>query len=169
MCERCEELEETIRQLRQELIGRADITAVAVLQARFNLAPAPAKMLLALYQTMRPVSSAHLAFVGAGDGASYEAVKAHMARLRLRLGSDEVLSVRGSGYYALTQKARDMVTEALGSAVPAEALNDDSAPLPTALAVIAGRMAHEMGAKVTMTTLRNIHFALEKQYGPAPA
>lgn len=109
-----ETLQEENRQLKERLGYRNRDTELAKLRARWNLAPAEAKMMLTLYRASGRVLSKEDLMAAADSSYEVETkgVDVRMCRIRAKAGKKIVLTVWGQGY-TMPPEGQALVREVL--------------------------------------------------------
>ena len=163
-CSNCKALRENVRELRMQLGLDADRHLVMTLNQRLGIKNMEAMILAALYTSKRALSAEHL--VTLTNCAGVGAIATHVSRIRAAIGRDAILP-RKPRSYMITGQGRQAVETAMhAQRIAMEALmNTETVNIPTAMAVLAGRLAHERGAPAAMEALARISQQLEAHGG----
>lgn len=163
-CERCAELEEEIRHLKRERGADAETHDVVALRRHGHLTGMQARLCLAMYRTRRVMTIN--ALLDVCEINSDLALKTHIHRIRTAFGAGAIVTEKGRGY-GLSALGLEKVGHALGEErLQIDALvSTEPVDVPVAIAILAGRHAHQAGAGAAIQTLERIINQLEAHRG----
>lgn len=167
MCLNCDALRKENQRLKRQLGKESQRNAAQVLAREFGLTATETTILMTLFETRRAVSRDEIC--STCSVASPNAVSIHAIHIRAKLPEgflDETAKGVRMGY-RLTAKGRAYIQEILAKErISMNALMDtDATEAPLGLAILAGRLAHELGAAAAIATLGRISQQLEAHRG----
>lgn len=162
MCTNCEVLRAENRKLLKQLGQVADKDRIFTLKRDLGLQPMQAQIVALLFETKRVLSRDDICRMA--GVASDNAVSIHMSYIKSALPEGS-LEIRNG--YRLTLIGRGYLQEILAKErISAASLQTtDVVDAPIGLAILAGRMAHDLGADAAIKALGRISEQLEAHRG----